>query len=82
MPTLTPEQIEEGLRLCAKVCTRYELLDCQNRLYAALLELKALREPCVWTRHDMHRWETGCGRCWVITKTDFCPNCGHPVKVE
>ncbi len=44
-------------------------------------------EPCVWTENEDGQWDTSCGRCWEFINdgpaenhTNFCHNCGHPVK--
>lgn len=46
-----------------------------------LREVKAMREPCVWTLTD-YGYEASCSRGLTTGKVSsrFCPYCGHPIK--
>lgn len=56
-----------------------------NDIRALFAEVKAMREPCVWTEMEDDQFAVGChpGESWYLPPDlelyQFCPYCGHPI---
>ena len=62
-----------------------------EEIESAEAELAEKDKPCVWKQDllpEYEPWETSCGDAWclddgdpILNRMNFCPSCGHPLKV-